>query len=95
MDVHHGIEAPGTVYHQGFVAAVRPARVFGRRHHRDPGATYKAYRKYYQMETKKSVFGFNLGNAGKPKSGVKRSVAVQTPPDRDSVYREPADSFED
>jgi len=66
-----------------------------RRHHRDPGATYKAYRKYYQMETKKSVFGFNLGNAGKPKSGVKRSVAVQTPPDRDSVYREPADSFED
>lgn len=30
-----------------------------RRHHRDPGASYKAYRKYYQMEPKKSFFGFN------------------------------------
>lgn len=29
-----------------------------RRHHRDPGATYKAYRKYYTMETKPGLFGF-------------------------------------
>ncbi len=29
-----------------------------RRHHRDPGATYKAYRKYYQMETKAPAFSW-------------------------------------
>jgi Mrp family chromosome partitioning ATPase len=27
-----------------------------RRHHRDPGANYKAYRKYYQMEPQRSWF---------------------------------------
>ena len=42
-----------------------------RRHHRDPGASYKAYRKYYQMESKKSVFGFDLNGAGKRKKGGK------------------------
>jgi capsular exopolysaccharide synthesis family protein len=52
-----------------------------RRHHRDPGASYKAYRKYYQMESKKSVFGFDLNGAGKRKKGGKRPVAVQTPPE--------------
>ena len=52
-----------------------------RRHHRDPGASYKAYRKYYQMETKKSVFGFDLNGAGKRKKGSKAPVAVQTPPE--------------
>ncbi|MEZ6002159.1 GumC family protein [Hyphomonas sp.] len=53
-----------------------------RRHHRDPGASYKAYRKYYQMETKKSVFGFDLNGAGKrKKKGAKGPVAVQTPPE--------------
>ncbi len=52
-----------------------------RRHHRDPGASYKAYRKYYQMETKKSVFGFDLNGAGKRKKGSKGPVAVQTPPE--------------
>lgn len=30
-----------------------------RRHHKDPGATYKAYSKYYSMETKRSFFGWN------------------------------------
>jgi len=52
-----------------------------RRHHRDPGASYKAYRKYYQMETKKSVFGFDLNGGGKRKKGSKGPVAVQTPPE--------------
>jgi capsular exopolysaccharide synthesis family protein len=52
-----------------------------RRHHRDPGASYKAYRKYYQMEGKKSVFGFDLNGAGKRKKGSKAPVAVQTPPE--------------
>ncbi len=51
-----------------------------RRHHRDPGASYKAYRKYYQMETKKSVFGFDL-NGSKRKKGGNRPVAMQTPPE--------------
>ena len=51
-----------------------------RRHHRDPGASYKAYRKYYQMESKKSVFGFDL-NGGKRKKGGKGPVAMQTPPE--------------
>jgi capsular exopolysaccharide synthesis family protein len=53
-----------------------------RRHHRDPGASYKAYRKYYQMESKKSVFGFDLNGAGKRKKGGKGPVAVQTPPEK-------------
>ena len=30
-----------------------------RRHHKDPGAAYKAYSKYYSMETKRSIFGWN------------------------------------
>ena len=53
-----------------------------RRHHRDPGASYKAYRKYYQMESKKSVFGFDFnGDGKKKKKGAKRPVAIQTPPE--------------
>lgn len=52
-----------------------------RRHHRDPGASYKAYRKYYQMETKKSVFGFDLNSGLGKKKGSKRPVAIQTPPE--------------
>ncbi|MGB2177526.1 Wzz/FepE/Etk N-terminal domain-containing protein [Hyphomonas sp.] len=53
-----------------------------RRHHRDPGASYKAYRKYYQMESKKSVFGFDLNGGGKRKKGGKGPVAMQTPPEK-------------
>lgn len=55
-----------------------------RRHHRDPGASYKAYRKYYQIETKRSLFGFDLNAGPKPKKGSKRPVAVQTPPEHAS-----------
>lgn len=54
-----------------------------RRHHRDPGATYKAYRKYYQMDTRPSLFGWN--RAGKRKSNDKeipRPVAMTPPPAR-------------
>ena len=66
-----------------------------RRHHRDPGAGYKAYRKYYQMESKKSVFGFdfNSGQGAKARKGMKRPVAMQTPPDKAHDFREPDDNF--
>lgn len=62
-----------------------------RRHHRDPGASYKAYRKYYQMETKKSVFGFDIASSGKRKKGDKRPVAVQTPPEHAKGSSMPVD----
>ena len=62
-----------------------------RRHHRDPGASYKAYRKYYQMESKKSVFGFDLNSHGKRKKGGNRPVAMQTPPEHAKGKAEPAD----
>ena len=62
-----------------------------RRHHRDPGASYKAYRKYYQMETKSSVFGFGFNGNGKGKKGAKRPIAVQTPPEHATGQSEPAD----
>ena len=62
-----------------------------RRHHRDPGASYKAYRKYYQMETKKSVFGFNFNGGDKWGKASKKPIAVQTPPDRAQGTTEPAD----
>ncbi len=43
-----------------------------RRHHRDPGATYKAYRKYYTMETKPGLFGFKKKkNADKVHPGLR------------------------
>ncbi len=53
------------------------------RHHRDPGATYKAYQKYYQMEAKPSMFSWLGLSKGKtnPKS-PKGSVAVQVPPSK-------------
>jgi capsular exopolysaccharide synthesis family protein len=64
-----------------------------RRHHRDPGATYKAYRKYYQMDEKPSLF--NWGSAkGKAKStsrGLKGTLAVQVPPTRASGRSGPVD----
>ncbi|MEZ5998293.1 MAG: CpsD/CapB family tyrosine-protein kinase [Hyphomonas sp.] len=66
-----------------------------RRHHRDPGASYKAYRKYYQMETKRSLFGINLSSASRPKAKNKRPVAVQNPPERAEAFPEPVDSFDD
>ncbi|MBA4339497.1 MAG: lipopolysaccharide biosynthesis protein [Hyphomonas sp.] len=36
-----------------------------RRHHRDPGATYKAYRKYYQMDEKPSLFNWGGDKASR------------------------------
>ncbi|MEQ3648283.1 MAG: hypothetical protein ABNH64_00110, partial [Hyphomonas sp.] len=51
-----------------------------RRHYSDPGAGYDAYRKYYQMETKPSLFGFMRRNSNKPKKGEIRPTAIQTPP---------------
>ncbi len=53
------------------------------RHHRDPGATYKAYQKYYQMEAKPSVFSWMGIGKGKPNGKApKGSVAVQVPPSK-------------
>ena len=53
------------------------------RHHRDPGATYKAYQKYYQMEAKPSMFSWmGFGKAKPNAKGPKGSVAVQVPPSK-------------
>jgi polysaccharide biosynthesis transport protein len=61
-----------------------------RRHHRDPGATYKAYRKYYQMDAKPSLFGW--GEKRKPRAGSpKGSVAVQVPPSKATGRSDAAD----
>lgn len=65
-----------------------------RRHHGDPGATYKAYRKYYQMEAKPSIF--NWGGSGKRKPNPKApkgSVAVQVPPSKATGRSDPADKI--
>lgn len=64
-----------------------------RRHHRDPGATYKAYRKYYQMDEKPSLFNWG-GEKRKPKPNAKQmkgSVAVQVPPSKATGRADPAD----
>jgi polysaccharide biosynthesis transport protein len=64
-----------------------------RRHHRDPGASYKAYRKYYQMEEKPSMFSWG-GDKRKDKQGgkgMKGSVAVQVPPSKATGRRDPSD----
>jgi exopolysaccharide transport family protein len=36
-----------------------------RRHHKDPGSTYKAYSKYYTMETKRSIFSWGRKSGSK------------------------------
>jgi exopolysaccharide transport family protein len=64
-----------------------------RRHHRDPGATYKAYRKYYQMDEKPSLFNWG-GDKSKSKTiakGLKGTVAVQVPPTKATGRSEPVD----
>jgi polysaccharide biosynthesis transport protein len=64
-----------------------------RRHHRDPGATYKAYRKYYQMDEKPSIFGWGgdkRKNKPNPKQ-MKGSVAVQVPPSKATGRNDPAE----
>lgn len=63
-----------------------------RRHHRDPGATYKAYRKYYQMEAKRGLFGWSKPKRPKPNpKGPKSAIAIQTPPSKASGRSEQAD----
>jgi exopolysaccharide transport family protein len=64
-----------------------------RRHHKDPGATYKAYRKYYQMDEKPSFFGWGgdkRKNKPSPKQ-MKGSVAVQVPPSKATGRNDPAE----
>ncbi len=61
------------------------------RHHRDPGATYKAYHKYYQMEAKPSVFSWlGLGKGKTNPKSPKGSVAVQVPPSKATGRNETA-----
>ena len=64
-----------------------------RRHHRDPGATYKAYRKYYQMDEKPSLFNWGSDKRkSKPNpKAMKGTVAVQVPPSKATGRGEPAD----
>lgn len=63
-----------------------------RRHHRDPGATYKAYRKYYQMEAKPGLFGWARSRKAKAGThGPKSPIAVQVPPSKASGQPESAD----
>lgn len=63
-----------------------------RRHHRDPGATYKAYRKYYQMEAKPGLFGWARSKKAKAGThGPRSPIAVQVPPSKASGQTKSAD----
>ena len=65
-----------------------------RRHHRDPGATYKAYRKYYQMDAKPSMFNWPGSEKRKAKQAAKSpkgSIAVQVPQSKATGRTDPAD----
>lgn len=61
-----------------------------RRHHRDPGATYKAYRKYYQMDSRPGLFGWSKPDRNKQK-GLKPAAAIQTPESTPAGKPDPAD----
>ena len=65
-----------------------------RRHYRDPGAGYDAYRKYYQIETKPSLFGFKWKSAGKKDDGSVRPKAIQTPPSLAEHSSEPPEKVD-
>jgi exopolysaccharide transport family protein len=61
-----------------------------RRHHGDLSASYKDYRKYYQMEEKPSLFNWN--NKRKPNGkSPKSNVAVQVPPAKATGRGKPVD----
>lgn len=63
-----------------------------RRHHRDPGATYKAYRKYYQMEPKPGLFGWARSKKAKASGhGIRSPIAMQVPPSKASGQPDPVD----
>jgi len=62
-----------------------------RRHHKDPGATYKAYRKYYQMDAKPSLFPWGGPKRKPDPKELKGSVAVQVPPSKATGRSDPAD----
>ncbi|MFN7054742.1 GumC family protein [Hyphomonas sp.] len=60
------------------------------RHHGDPGATYKAYRKYYQMDSRPGLFGWSRPRGNKSK-GLKSGVALQVPPSQPANESQPAE----
>lgn len=62
-----------------------------RRHHRDPGATYKAYRKYYQMDSRPGLFGWARPGKRKNVKGPKSAVAFQGEPARKETEAERAE----
>ena len=50
-----------------------------RRHYSDPGATYKAYSKYYQMDAKPSLFNWGGAKAAaKTRTSTKTSTKTRT-----------------
>jgi polysaccharide biosynthesis transport protein len=52
-----------------------------RRHNADPGATYKAYRKYYQVDDKPGLFGWIRRRAGKARPGrLRPAVSAKAAP---------------
>ena len=61
-----------------------------RRHHRDPGATYKAYRKYYQMESRPGLFGWSKPGRDKNR-GPRPAAAIQTASSSPATKPDPAD----
>jgi polysaccharide biosynthesis transport protein len=66
-----------------------------RRHHRDPGASYKAYRKYYQMDQKKTLFGWNSPSPvrsapSKPQGDPQKPVATRNDRQDEKADRMPA-----
>ena len=56
-----------------------------RRHHKDPGAAYKAYSKYYSMETKRSIFGWNKTPKANGMTSAPNPMAAPVKPEKSSV----------
>ena len=56
-----------------------------RRHHKDPGAAYKAYSKYYSMETKRSIFGRNKPPKSNGMTSAPNPMAAPVKPEKPSV----------
>lgn len=56
-----------------------------RRHHKDPGAAYKAYSKYYSMETKRSIFGWNKTPKANGMTSAPDPMATPVKPEKSQV----------
>ena len=56
-----------------------------RRHHKDPGAAYKAYSKYYSMETKRSIFGWSKTPKASGMTAAPNPMSAQVKPGKSAV----------